>query len=458
MTLESIRAFMARKIFLPVLYTYWKTPAFSQYNELMSHETWSAEQIKSLQDRKLAEILQYAFLHIPYYHQVLKAKGIELSDLQNAEAISYFPVLTKKIIQDRHDELVDPGIPRKDYVIEHSGGSTGQPTVVRRDIRARAATHAATWRCNHWIGWEIGEPWMWLWGRLSTTKASGLTKLVNLYKTYVGQEVFFNVHGLDKEKLLGFARQMQSFKPKVIVGYTNAFYQLCLLAKRENIRLPSPSGIATTSETLFAEERRLIEEVLGCRVFNRYASSEVGVIAAECSAHKGLHLMMENVYTECVSEDGSPVPPGVVGKILVTELNNRAMPLIRYDLGDGGVMASSPCLCGRPYPCLEKITGRISDAIRLPDKVVFAEDLGEIFYPLSDSVEKFQVVQEELTKIEIFLVFRPDKETDEIKNLIYRQMREGIGDGVDITIQVVKDIPILASGKHRICISKVSSL
>lgn len=454
--MSSFRTLLSKKIFIPILYKHWNVPVFPHYEELMSHESWSENKIRELQEQKLVAMLRYAFLNIPYYHKVLKQNGVSIDDIKDKTALYFFPVLTKKIIQENFDELVAPNI--KDYATEHSGGSTGQPTMIRRELSARALVNAATWRANQWMGWEVGDPWMWLWGRLSTTKSSAYSKLLNLYKTFGCQEGFFNVHGLNKEKLLAFIRMMHWFKPKIITGYTNAYYFMCLLIKQEGLSVPKLFGVATTAETLYEEQRNVIEEVLGCKVFNRYASSEVGLIATECPAHNGLHITMENIYLECVKEDGTPLPAGTQGKLWITDLNNHAMPLIRYDLGDIGTFATAPCACGRPYPCVEKITGRISDILRLPNnRIVFPDDLAEILYPLPQ-VRKFQVIQEALTKVTVSLVLKAGTEDKALKELIYRQVREALGQETDITLNFVEDIPILPSGKHRICISKVSQL
>lgn len=451
----SLKTFAARNIFIPLLYKYWHVPVFKHYQILLETEKLPLERLLEIQKKKLTEIMRHAYLFIPYYRKALIEMGATIDDMNKPEMIHSFPVLTKKIIQDNFHDLFDPNTKRNEYVVEHSGGSTGQPTKVRRDLNARAAVHAATWRSNNWLGWKLGEPWIWLWGRLGITKSSWKTVCLNFYKTKATREIFFNVHGLDKKKSMKFADLMQSVKPTIIVGYTNAIYQLCHLSKEEGIHLPGLKGIATTAETLFPEQRILMEDVFGCKVYNRYASSEVGLIATECHEHHGLHIIMENIYLECIQEDGSPAPAGEAGKILVTDLNNRALPLIRYDLGDIGVLSSSSCNCGRPFPLLEKIEGRLSDVLILAKgRIVFPDDLAEIFYPIEE-VEKFQVIQESHAKIKVLLVLNSGSKTDYLFKIINQHFKKALGKEVEAEIHLVEDIPILPSGKHRICISNI---
>ena len=107
-------------------------------------------------------------------------------------------------------------------------------------------------------------------------------------------------------------------------------------------------AIMTSAGTLHPLMREKIETAFQCKVFNRYGSREVGDIASECEAHAGLHVFPSGNYIEIVDDQGHPVPNGEEGNILVTNLYNYAMPLIRYYIGDRGVLSRSDrCACGR---------------------------------------------------------------------------------------------------------------
>ena len=113
-------------------------------------------------------------------------------------------------------------------------------------------------------------------------------------------------------------------------------------------------------------ERRTIEEVFQCPVTNRYGCEEVSLIACECQRHDGLHVNADGIYLEVLRPDGTPCPPGEPGMIVVTDLVNRAMPIIRYQVGDMGVLSDRQCPCGRGLPLLEKIEGRMADYVVTP--------------------------------------------------------------------------------------------
>src|SRR5262249_8028755 len=126
-----------------------------------------------------------------------------------------------------------------------------------------------------------------------------------------------------------------------------------------------PRGIITSAMVLHNWQRRVIEEVFACRVTNRYGCEEVSLIACECERHEGLHVNADNLLVE-VLRDGRPAAPGEPGSVVVTDLSNRAMPLLRYQVGDVAVATDRLCPCGRGLPLLERIEGREADYVVTP--------------------------------------------------------------------------------------------
>jgi len=158
-----------------------------------------------------------------------------------------------------------------------------------------------------------------------------------------------------------------------------------------------PCSIVTSAEGLEPDERALVERVFGCPVFNRYGCREVSVLASECPAHTGLHVMAEGLLVEIETPQG-PAGPGEMGSILITDLLNDGMPLVRYRIGDLGSWAPGECPCGRGLPTLERIWGRAYDFVGTPDGRRYH---GEFFMYLFEDlrranagVQGFQVTQD----------------------------------------------------------------
>jgi phenylacetate-CoA ligase len=195
------------------------------------------------------------------------------------------------------------------------------------------------------------------------------------------------------EKMSRYLQFLNTHPPKFIIAYVQSIYELAQFAISEHITVTPQEAIMTLAGTLYPFMREKIEAVFHCKIFNRYGSREVGDIACECEAHAGLHVFPWGNYIEIVDDEGHPVPNGVEGNILVTNLNNFAMPLIRYAIGDRGMLSlSDQCSCGRQGQILERLSGRNVDVFRKRDGTLID---GEYFTHLlyfKNWVQKFQVV------------------------------------------------------------------
>jgi phenylacetate-CoA ligase len=202
-------------------------------------------------------------------------------------------------------------------------------------------------------------------------------------------------------------------------------------------------------------QRTVIEEVFGCRVTNRYGCEEVGLIACECERHQGLHINADNVLVE-IERDGRPARPCESGSVIVTDLSNRAMPLLRYQVGDVAIAANRPCPCGRGLPLVEKVEGREADYVVTPcGRLISGISLTENFAVMVPGLEQVQIVQEAIDRLRLRIVrgadFGPRSEAC-IRSLV----AERFGPGVAYECEYVGRIPQEPSGKYRFCISKVA--
>jgi phenylacetate-CoA ligase len=215
-------------------------------------------------------------------------------------------------------------------------------------------------------------------------------------------------------------------------------------------------------------QRGVIEQVFGCKVTNRYGCEEVSLIASECEEHNGLHINADSLYTEILANPERqrrggeckthPVAdaPGSPGPLLVTDIVNRAMPLIRYQVGDVVTPSSRTCKCGRGLPLIERIEGRDADYVVTPaGNLISGISLTENFAMHIPGTAQVQIVQESITQLRIRLV-ADDAFGDSSRTKIAELVRTTFGDGVTHDVELVDAIPQEASGKYRFCISKVA--
>jgi phenylacetate-CoA ligase len=191
-------------------------------------------------------------------------------------------------------------------------------------------------------------------------------------------------------------------------------------------------------------------------VQDEYGCGEVGPIAYQCEQGR-LHVMSENLLVEVLTEKGELAGPGQTGEIVVTDLNNRAMPLIRYRLGDFAVVGR-PCSCGRGFPVLENIRGRAYDFVERADGRRYH---GEFFMYLFEDLRshglpigQFQITQIARRALEI-LVVTPESASAEVEARIGHQLGDRLP-GMEVTVRRVESIPREASGKMRVIRSMVA--
>jgi phenylacetate-CoA ligase len=257
-----------------------------------------------------------------------------------------------------------------------------------------------------------------------------------------------------------FVDRINEVQPVQILAYVESAYELAQFIEQEGVEVHSPRAIMTSAGTLHDHMREVIRRVFRAPVFNRYGSREVGDIACECEAHEGLHVSAPTHYVEILRSDGTPTDPGEVGEIVVTLLTNYAMPLIRYRIGDMGAWAESSCSCGRSWPLLAEVTGRVSDTFVTDDgKRIHGEFFTHLFYG-EEWVQKFQVIQESVRQITIAVVpsgstVHADRRLRDEMGAIRTDIHSVMGETCDVRFDVREEIPPTDSGKYRYTISKV---
>jgi phenylacetate-CoA ligase len=261
----------------------------------------------------------------------------------------------------------------------------------------------------------------------------------------------FSSFAFDENDLERYWNRCLSYKPRYLYGYVSMLEAFANHVARRG-HDPAALGlraIVTTSEVLAPTQRRLIAGVFRVPVQNEYGCGEMGPIAYSCE-QDSLHVMSESVLAEVLDSSGAPVAPGETGELVLTDLNNRAMPLVRYRVGDLAVQASSSCSCGRGFPTLEKVWGRAYDFVDGPDQkryhgeffMYLFEDLRASGFP----VEQFQVVQVGVDRLIVRLVASPAAETVvAIQNAFASRLP-----AMKVTMEFVESVPRSPSGKLRL--------
>jgi len=202
-------------------------------------------------------------------------------------------------------------------------------------------------------------------------------------------------------------------------------------------------------------EREAIERTFHRGVTNRYGCEEVSLIASQCEVRGGLHVNSDCLLVEILDADGHPCAPGEVGRVVVTDLTNRAMPLFRYEVGDMAAWSAQPCPCGRTLPVLEKIEGRVADyVVTRSGEFISGISLTENFALQIPGVVQMQIVQEAVDRF-VYNIVRDANFAEASVARIAELTRERFGGEVEFETRFVDRIDPEPSGKYRFCISKV---
>jgi phenylacetate-CoA ligase len=412
--------------------------------ELRQTQFDSPERIRARQLSELKLQLQHAYAAVPYYREAWKAAGVHPEDVQSLADLEAFPILTKADIRREERNLIANGFDVARLRLKRTSGSTGVPLNILIDEAAVQWKTACTLRSDEWSGWRIGQRVAKVWGNPEYRHFGFKGWLRN---HFFDRAIYLDTLNLNEASLAAFAARIRQHRPGLIFGHAHSLYLLACSLKKAGIFDVRPNGIISTAMLLHDWQRSVIERVFGCPVTNRYGCEEVSLIASECEEHHGLHVNADSVYTTV---------DATTGHLLVTDLTNRAMPLIRYRIGDVVVPSQRVCRCGRGLPLIERVEGREADYVLTPaGRLISGISLTENFALLIPGTAQLQIVQESLAELRIRLV--PDEEFGpESRRKIGELVEEMFGDSVEYAVEIVDSIPQEPSGKYRFCISKVA--
>ena len=399
------------------------------------------ETIEAFQAERLEKLLQHAYQTTPYYRELLKTESPDLSQI---------PPLEKKNIREQLDELCSTAFTAKQRIENATGGSTGTPLVFYQDRRYWNQRNLSVYYFDRWAGWNFGEPQLIIWGTPVDLKDDGDWKhrISNLWRN----QYWLNGFQLTDESMLAMFAQMNQSIPQTILAYPSSLYQFATFLS-DNGLMPKwkLKGIISSAEMLHPHYRSLAEIIFKAKVYNRYGGREVGLIGMECAEGR-MHINARDLYLEIDSPDPYTEP----GEILVTQLNNYAMPFIRYRIGDVGMLSDEICPCGNDLPILAELLGRSTATFRTKTgTLIHGGYFTRQFYGVK-GVNQFQIIQETLKHCVLKVVVNR-RWTEATRCHLVHCIQKAFGGDVVVTVKFVDYIPVSASGKREYTISKVGT-
>ncbi|WP_183359082.1 phenylacetate--CoA ligase family protein [Geomonas limicola] len=354
--------------------------------------------------------------------------------------LSELPLVSKDIYRQQTAYLSEAPFWRMDH--RSTSGSTGSPFSFYKDRMATGFMEAVQNDAYAWHGINVGEPQARFWGM-----PRGGSGVLARCKDILKNRIRFSAFDLSEAACLAFHRKLLKFNPTYFYGYPSLILHFARFLDRHNLSLKNiPLKVVIgTGEFVYAEEKLELEERLGCRFVSEYGCSEVGVIGFDCQ-HGNMHVTASNVIVEIVDNHGRTVPEGEEGEVVVTELHAKAVPFVRYRLGDRGILLPSGCSCGRNLPLLKISAGRKDDYIRTPEgKIVYDAILA---YTLKRGIVQFKAVQPTLDKLRIDIV-TDDKFSTHLEEMYKSILQDALSNSLVIEFVKVDHIDREKSGKMR---------
>jgi phenylacetate-CoA ligase len=401
----------------------------------------------------LKQVLRHAYETVPFYRRTWQEAGVHPVDVRALEDLRHFPVVTKADVRKYEAELLSSAYANAKLVVKRTSGSTGVPLTIRLDEPGKQWKFACTMRSDEWSGWRLGQRVAKVWGNPEYQRSGWRGRVRN---RLLDRAVHLDTVRLTDGRIDEFVRAIRRHRPGLIFGHAHSLYLVADRLKKAGVTDVRPNGIISTAMPLHAWQRKVIEEVFGVPATDRYGCEEVSLIACECERHRGLHVNADSVYVEIESDREAATRSGASGHLIVTDLANFAMPLIRYRIGDMATLSDRVCPCGRGLPLIEKVEGRDADYVVTPaGDLVSGISLTENFALLIAGAAQVQIVQEEVTHLRIRLV--PDEHfSAESRRQIAGLVADTFGPAMRYDVELVDAIPQEPSGKYRFCVSKVA--
>lgn len=409
----------------------------------------------SLQRENLYNIINFSIKKIPFYKNFSEKNNIRISRNTIFEDVKKFPILTKEIIR-KHWTNLHYNLKKIRYQFNTSGGTTGEPILIVQDQNYLIKKFSGTLFSDSIGYYTIGQKLLWLWGSERDILENTQGFLVPFINKYIKNIYFQNAFRISDSILYKYINQINQIKPDTVLTYVQSIYEMAKYIKRKNLKVHSPNSIITSAGDLSKELRIFLENSFQCRIYNRYGSREVGNIATSCEKSDKLHINMFQQYIEILDNNHNELNEHEKGNIIVTNLTNYGMPLLRYKIGDIGSLDYSQCPCGRGLIRFDNVYGRIIDIFKNEKgDLIYGDYFTHLFY-FRENVKMFQVVQEEITQIDVNIVTlnkKPLKKT--IENELTEKIKVVMGDNCKVNFNYVLEINPSRSGKYIYTISKV---
>lgn len=438
------RAHLVRSVLFQAAVRLFRTSALREFRTLRALERASPAHLAARQDARLRAIVRWAYDTVPYYRRVMDEAGVPPGEVRTAADLLRLPVLTRRDLKVSLEELVSRSARRRDLASTETSGATGVPVRFYRDRRTFPFDQASLWQMLAWAGVSPSDTMAVLRGKARP----GTLWYRMTGSLYFPAELLFNQDAAATFALL------ERIQPDFLYGHPSRLHMLARMAMTADrpLRLDL-QRIIYTGEQMREETRGLLSQAFGVPIFGRYGCKEFsGAVAQTCAAERW-HITTEGLVVEIGT--GGPgertAAPAERGRVIVTDLRNRVMPFIRYEMADLAVAGNQdPCPCGCTWPVLGALEGRAAEYVETPTgRQVPCSMLQRRLSRHADLLWEYQLRQERPDELEIWVVPR-DHVGPEMADVLVAEVRDLLGPSMAVRVVPVAAIPRESSEKQPV--------
>lgn len=401
---------------------------------------WNIDQVKQYQLNQLKSIIEHAQKNVPYYKEALDAKNFNVKDLKKFDDIRHIPLLTREIIQKHKNKLVSLQYKKEDLERSSSSGTTGIPIEYYHNKDSLSAGIAAGYFAWSLSGWLPGDKTLHIWGN-PTTVAYWNKRRSRLKRLLKNQTNLASTEFGSKQNLESIYKYVLSKKFSAIDGYTTSIYELAKLIEEHRYKTIQVENVFTTAENLLDYQKKVIEEFIG-PVSDLYGCGEINGIAVQPMNENKYFVIDPHVFVEVEKSEKD------FKHIIVTDLENKAMPFIRYKIGDLiDDIHEHDNSQKIKFSYFKKLLGRDSEIIELPNgkKILPVNIVGGTSFRKIGGILKHKVVWK---KEEVVFYFEINNEFsfDKADNLLKSEFK---GLNLPIRIEIVDRLLPDKNGKYK---------
>lgn len=391
------------------------------------------KKLKNTNDKAIKKLLKHASDTSEFYKQY-----------SGCHSLKDFPIINKNTVQENFDKFISSKFKNKKFHKVSTSGSTGVPFFLYQDINKRKRNIADVLYYFQQSGHRIGN-------RLYEFEVWRSHNIKGKFKSFVQNVNQFDVSKLTDERIKSLIDILNKDRqPKAFLGFASGYESICQYIEKESIKLPISSdvkGIVANSEYLNDYTRRSMSNYFDSPVYSRYSNEEIGIIAQQIKGSgKEFVINWASYFIELLDfETNEPVKPGGLGRIVVTDLYNYYMPLIRFDTGDVGVFTDCK---DNTLPNFKNIEGRKMDIIYdTSGNVVSSFVVYTKFYDYYKYLKQYQFLQtgEKSYVVKLNLIDNKFK----YENDLIESFKNDFGNDAVVEVEYVDEIPKLASGKRK---------